>query len=278
MTDKEIRFTPVNLELRQEDGRNLPTIYGYSAVFNALSDNLGGFRERLAPTAFDRTLQERGESIKAFHNHNPDIVIGSTRKGTLELSTDQHGLAHRIAPPDNAWGRPVVDAIERGDIEGMSFGFALGNPGAESWSDGEDGLQVRDVAEVKLYEVSTVSAWPAYPQTSVGVRTLAKAVEVEDAEMRSALAALMDPSSTLTSEQHELLMRAVNARTDTPYIAPDVAGLMARRLRMAQKMGLDESESNWSPGNVTARNADKATAPETTQGSDEEPVSEKEEA
>jgi len=245
MSTREVRFSPETPELRSEAGHNLPTIYGYSAVFGVLSDDLGGFRERFAATSFDRTLSERGDSIKAFHNHNSDVVIGSTRKGTLELSADDHGLAHRIVPPDNEWGRPVVDAIERGDVEGMSVGFSLGNPDAATWSEGDDG-QIRDVSEVKLFEISTVSSWPAYPQTSVGVRALADAVQVEDTVMRSALAALTADSPELTGEQHDLLQRAINACVPTPYVNPQTVEMLARRAALAHRLGY-ESESTGSP-------------------------------
>lgn len=243
MTNREVRFTPVDLELRTEEGRSLPTIYGYSAVFNSLSDDLGGFRERIQPSAFNKTLQERSDAIKAFHNHNPDIVIGSTRKNTLELSTDDHGLAHRIQPPDNAWGRPVVDAIERGDIEGMSFGFSLGsrkdehdpdNPSVRWQQDGD--VAIRDLLEVRLYEVSTVSSWPAYPATTVGVRALAEELSVEDTELRDAFAVLAQPDGTLTDEQHQLLMRAITLRYSNHYIAPEVS--------RAQQM-LAQHEARW---------------------------------
>lgn len=242
MADREVRTISVetaSLELRSEEGRDLPTIYGYSAVFNVLSDDLGGFRERLAPTVFDRTLSERGDSIKAFHNHDTNIVIGSTRKGTLELHTDDVGLAHRIVPPNNEWGRPVVDAIERGDIEGMSFGFALGRPDAETWSEAEDGSHIRDVDEAKLYEVSTVSGWPAYPQTSVGVRALADSLGVEESVMDSALRALVSPDGELTDEQHEMLMRAITQRTHRPFVPPTVAESRQRMAVLAERLGID---------------------------------------
>lgn len=241
MTERELRFTPVDLELRAEKGRNLPSIYGYSAVFNSLSDDLGGFRERIEPGAFTRTLGERSDAIKAFHNHNTDIVIGSTRKRTLELHEDDHGLAHRIQPPDNAWGRPVVDAIERGDVEGMSFGFSIAsslpetdpNNQAVYWEE-DGGTHIRNLREVRLYEVSTVSGWPAYPATTVGVRALADAIKVEDVALRDALNVLLREGGELTQEQHEMLMRAINVRVATPYVPPTIAAARARMAVLAR--------------------------------------------
>ena len=40
------------IELREDDGEQ--RINGYAAVFNTLSENLGGFREQIQPGAFDR--------------------------------------------------------------------------------------------------------------------------------------------------------------------------------------------------------------------------------
>ena len=242
MADREYRTLSVEtakLELRAAEGDKLPVIEGYAAVFDALSDDLGGFYERIHAGAFTRTLGERPDAIKAFHNHDQNIVLGSTRKGTLVLEQDNYGLRSLIAPPDNEWGRPVVDAIERGDIEGMSFGFAV-PPDGESWEDeAEDGHGIRDVTEIKLFEVSTVSGWPAYPQTSVGVRALADQLGVEDTTLEAAFRALLDPKGELDEEQHELLMSAITKRTSRPYIRPTVVEAQQLMLKRARELGLE---------------------------------------
>lgn len=260
MTNKrEVRFTPGDLELRVVDGQKLPEITGYSAVFNVLSDDLGGFRERILPGAFDTTLSERGDSIKAFHNHNTDIVIGSTRKGTLELSVDDHGLAHVIQPPDNDWGRPVVDAIERGDIEGMSFGFNLPHPDAATWSE-LDGTPVRDVRQLKLFEVSTVSSWPAYPQTSVGVRNLAAALDRDPDELEAALAA---GNKETLAELGEFLTSRFATREDVETLGAVVVAQtnLERMVRFGNKMDLSyESPADGSPDDTQSETLTDGTA------------------
>jgi HK97 family phage prohead protease len=182
---RTLTIDAANIELRSKD-KGLPDIVGYSSVFNVLSDDLGGFREKVLPGAFTRTLEHRGrgegsDPIKAFHNHNPDIVIGSTGahpEPTLRFEVDEYGLSHTISPPDNEWGRPIVDAVERGDIEGQSIGFRVPQDGAV-WTS-EDGGDVREVSQIILMETSTVSGWPAFPQTEVGLRSLlAEALDVE---------------------------------------------------------------------------------------------------
>ena len=70
--------------LRKSAGSKRPTIRGHAAVFDQLSSDLGGFRERIATGAFARAIRERHD-VRALHNHYPDRVLGRTRK-TLRLA------------------------------------------------------------------------------------------------------------------------------------------------------------------------------------------------
>jgi len=142
------------------------TFTGYAARFSSRSEYLG-FYETIAPGAFTRTLKARNE-VKAFLNHNTDIVLGSTRAGTLKLSQDDKGLLAEIALPDTQAGRDLSVSVARGDVSGMSFGFNVPK-GGDAWS--EDGTQ-RTLVEVALAEVSPVSGFPAYAATTASVRSL----------------------------------------------------------------------------------------------------------
>jgi phage head maturation protease len=126
--------------------------------------------------------------------------------------------------PDNEWGHPVRDAVVRGDIDSMSFGF---NVVKDEWNEKRS---ERRITEAKLWEVSPVTSWPAYPATSAGVRALAELVEAEEDDMATAFRVLTDASGELSDEQHDLLMCAINARTTKHYIPADTADLMARLL------------------------------------------------
>jgi len=141
-------------------------IKGYSAVFNRLSGDLGGFKEKIAPGAFTKTLAE--SDVRALFNHDPNFVLGRTKSGTLELREDEKGLWMEVEPPDTQWARDLVTTIKRGDIDQQSFAFRTIK---DTWTNEEGKLPIRTLNEVQLFDVSPVT-YPAYPQTSVDVRAL----------------------------------------------------------------------------------------------------------
>ena len=97
--DIEFRSRPATMEVRTtEDGKK--TIRGYAVVFNTESEDLGSFREIILPGALTRTLQENPD-VKAFWNHNSDLIIGRTTAGTLKLEQDDKGLSYEIVPPES---------------------------------------------------------------------------------------------------------------------------------------------------------------------------------
>lgn len=249
--DAAVAWPEVDMEVRAVgDGLQFR---GYAAVFDSPSEDLGGFREVIKPGAFARSIAhaKNGRDIKAFLNHNMDVVLGSTRAGTLRLAEDQRGLVAEIDLPDSAWGQPVAAAVRRGDISSMSFGFNVpkkrddGGP-AEEWSQDDS---TRTLHEVRLWEVSPVTGWPAYAATSASVRTLAEAIDWTDEESaRSVL-------DGLTDEQRGILFRLLNREQPAPFISPVKASLMARhaaRLADAASRGLVLSDPEPQPGAPSA--------------------------
>lgn len=169
MKDIERRCFVVD-ELRVE-GRGdakKPVIYGHAAVFNQLSEDLGGFREQIAPGAFASAVKE--DDVRALFNHDPNFVLGRSKSGTLRLSEDNTGLAIEIDTPDTQIARDLMVSMERGDITQMSFGFRV-MPDGSNWGQSSDGSVIRTLTNVRLYDVSPVT-YPAYPQTDVAMRSL----------------------------------------------------------------------------------------------------------
>ena len=140
-------------------------IEGYAAVFNVLSDDLGGFREKIIPGAFAESILV--DDVRALFNHDPNYVLGRNISGTLQLAEDDHGLKISITPPDTQWARDITELIRRGDVDQMSFGFITIS---DQWHE-EEGKTTRDLIKVKLFDLSPVT-FPAYPQTVVAARDI----------------------------------------------------------------------------------------------------------
>lgn len=151
-------------ECRAEASDNGKKIRGYAIRFNAMSVDLGGFKELIDPSAVDRTLSE-GLDVRALVDHDSGKVIGRTRSGTLTLRKDSKGLKVEIEPDEDiSYARDIMRAVARGDISGMSFGFRVLE---DEWNY-EDKTPIRTVIDMRISEVSIVS-FPAYPQTDVSV-------------------------------------------------------------------------------------------------------------
>ena len=160
---KERRVAHVaDLERRRDNGK--PKISGHAAIFDRLSADLGGFRERIAPGAFTRAIREH-QDVRALFNHDPNRVLGRVPR-TLKLREDSVGLAVEIEPPSSERG--LLELMERGDVSQMSFGFVVRD---EKWQPGEPDL--RTILDVDLFDVSVVT-YPAYPQTDAAVRSHAR--------------------------------------------------------------------------------------------------------
>lgn len=152
---------------------NETTLRGHAAVFNSLSEDLGGFRELLAPTAFRAALRKNPD-VRLLVNHDPNYVMARTASGTLELREDGTGL-HVFARVDRniSWVEDLRTSMQRGDIDQMSFAFTVAEDGDE-WAATEDGQVVRTILPDGvdgLYDVSVVT-YPAYEASSVNMRGL----------------------------------------------------------------------------------------------------------
>lgn len=160
-------FALDEVRIERRDGAE-PRIIGHAAVFNQLSEELGGFREQIAPGAFIDAIGQ--DDVRALFNHNPDYVLGRNLAKTLLLAEDARGLAIEIIPPDTQIARDLMVSMERGDITQMSFGFSVRANG-QNWGKDDAGQVIRTLTRVRLYDVSPVT-YPAYPQTDVAVRSL----------------------------------------------------------------------------------------------------------
>lgn len=212
MTVEFRAWMPEDAEMRADgDGMSFT---GYAIRWDVPSEPLP-FTERIAPGATTRSLKSRNE-VKAFVNHDTNLVIGSTRAGTLRLTEDDKGLLTHIDLPDVTYARDLSENIRVGNVSGMSFGFSVVR---DAWS--ED-YSERTISELRLHEVSVVTGFPAYRQTTAAVRALPLLAKRTGVDI-DALADAFDALSTgsLSDDQAALLSDAVDrARPETAASEP----------------------------------------------------------
>lgn len=216
-----LRAAPFTVSQSGENDDGL-TLDGYAAMFNSetvIDSWEGRFKEVMLPGSFKKTLRERTPRLQFDHGMHP--LIGSIPIGKITSAVEEPQGVHVVARLSDNWLiQPVRDAIAEEAIDGMSFRW---NVVREEWRypDGkvarfedvlnllwasydlpEDELLTRYVKELKCSELGPV-VWPAYDDTSVGVRskvtidlgrldsdpvqrrTLAQALYVADAVERS---------------------------------------------------------------------------------------------
>jgi hypothetical protein len=150
-------------EIRAEQRGGKDYLVGHAANYGVLSEDLGGFRERIMRGAFSRALREK-QDIRHLQNHDPSRVLGRTRAGTTVLTEDAAGLAFETCLPDTNYARDLAVVVARKDVDEMSFGFIAQK---DRWIS-EAGADVRELLDVDLLDISTVT-YPAYPGTSAAV-------------------------------------------------------------------------------------------------------------
>lgn len=172
---KEIRALPVALEIREanegDDGKR--TIAGaikYNTESAEMRDFWGDtFVEEIASGAFDESLKER--DVVGLWSHDTGQVLGNTKSGTLRLENTENELRFELDIPDTSAGNDAWALIQRGDVDGVSFGMRVTK---DKWSsEKRDGQRIykRSILNAELHEISPV-AFPAYPENEVSVRSL----------------------------------------------------------------------------------------------------------
>lgn len=222
----ELRELPMS-ELRAAGSNEEPLITGHIAVFDAWSMDLGGFRERIVPGAFTKTIQEA--DIHHYWNHDSGYVLGRNKSGTLRLSEDAVGLHIENDPPNTQTIRDLVlEPIRRGDVDQGSFAFL---PVRQEWGR-IDGVLTRTLHEIRLFHTSIVPRG-AYPQTDIDLRAATAdlnqptgaAVPLSVLSALSAISVKMRYRVPLSAEESEFKNRAIEALSSQFPVTPGKAHL-----------------------------------------------------
>jgi HK97 family phage prohead protease len=158
-----------SLEYRNDTDDAQPVMHGHFAVFNEWTriNSLfeGEFMERIAPGAFAKTFQERGDKIRVLYQHGRDPSTGAKPLGTPEvLSEDDRGAYYEVSLFDAPYVNELKPALRSGQL-GASFKFEVMrediSDSAERSAHNPDGIQERTIKEVRLFEFGPVT-FPAY--------------------------------------------------------------------------------------------------------------------
>lgn len=184
--DVEIRSLPFSVTA-QNDGDRL-TVSGIvnrvGSVSEIITNRKTGkqFRETIEPGVFARAI-ERAKRVDFLSMHDKNQVLSTTDNSSLELRETDEGLSMNAQISGTSWGQDTYKLINDGIIKGMSFGMRVLN---QAWSRGSDGLPLRTIKDIDLFEVSAVRN-PAYKSSVIEARDADHIIDVdipEDIEER----------------------------------------------------------------------------------------------
>jgi HK97 family phage prohead protease len=139
-------------------------LHGVAVPFGKSADIAGMFSETFMPGSFSATLA-KGSDVAALADHQPEMLLGRLRSGTLRLSETATGLQYEIDLPSTSLGNDIQELARRGDLSGVSVGFVVD---AQSWPD----PKTRRIEAATLHEVSVLrGALPAYDATTIALRS-----------------------------------------------------------------------------------------------------------
>jgi len=176
MKNKEIRA--FNFEVRADQNEDHGHfLSGRPIVYDARTD-LGWCDEIIEKGALDGADLK---DVRFLINHNTDMIPlarsrNNNENSTMQMSVDEEGMTIRVDldTENNAEAKSLYSAVERGDLDGMSFMFTVD---ADKWEDIESEHPVRTITQLgRIFEVSVVT-FPAYEQTSITARGLSDALE-----------------------------------------------------------------------------------------------------
>ena len=183
-TSAEIRKFDFEVRAKRDETHGT-YLEGTPIVYDSWTD-LGWYDEQIQRGALDNTDLT---DVRFLINHNTDMIPlarsrNNNENSTMQMTVDEGGMNIRVNldTENNADARSLYSAVERGDIDGMSFMFVVDG---ELWEEEESEHPKRTITDIeKVFEVSAVT-FPAYEQTSISARGLSEALDSARASLES---------------------------------------------------------------------------------------------
>ena len=206
----EQRHAATKIEVRGQ-GDGSWTLTGLAAVFDSMSEPLGGFTEVIKRGAFKNVLKDPNLDTRALFNHDPNMPLARTANGTLSLRETPRGLEYTATIPAGlSYGNDLRILLENGTITQSSFAFKMPAGGkGQDWADGPDGTLIRTITDFgALLDCSPVT-YPAYTAATAGVRN-----ETSDGSSERSDQADATEQVTNTAEESRLREEQERARRE----------------------------------------------------------------
>lgn len=181
-------------------------IEGYPIVFNERTAIGDYFFEEIDPHALDEADLS---DVKFMVNHDDGMIpLARHRRGkrsTMDIAIDDHGMhiETTLDIENNSTARELCSAVQRGDIEDMSFAFGIMVSG-EDWRDLDKDMPTRRITKIsRVCEVSAVNDG-AYPQTSINARSRAS-LDNDKIALDNAKAAALENEQKRHADSQEAL-------------------------------------------------------------------------
>ena len=188
------------LEVRAEQDGKKKQIVGYGIVYNKKARIYDDLYEIIDPGAATEILKGIPD-IRCRVNHERGKLLGRTKSGTLKLIEDEYGVKYIADPPDAQWARDVMESIERRDIDGSSFTFAV-EPESETRTRQEDGTILRRIHKfARIGEMGPVEE-AAYVETEAEIRS-----RQEEYDSLTACLRTQDDAEKIAENQRTLELR-----------------------------------------------------------------------
>jgi len=175
-TKTEIRTFRFDIRADQDE-KHGNMLVGRPIVYDEKTD-LGWYDEIIERGALDDADLK---DVRFLVNHNTDMIPlarsrNNNENSTMQMSVDEKGMEIRVDldTENNAEAKSLYSAVDRGDLDGMSFMFSVDG---DKWDDIESDHPKRTITKIsRVLEVSAVT-FPAYEATSISARGLDSALD-----------------------------------------------------------------------------------------------------
>jgi phage head maturation protease len=169
---------PRELEIREDATDTVPVMKGYFARFNEWTeiDSIfeGNFMERIASSAFTKTIADNGSQMRVLLDHGQDPQLGNKPLGIPDVLEVRSKGPYYEVPLFKGVPDLVVSGLRAGAY-GASFRFSVQrenfNRDAKPSEYNPKGLPERTLQEVAVREFGPVT-FPAYAGASASVRSM----------------------------------------------------------------------------------------------------------